>query len=603
MKYCSEILENGKTCNKTSSFGYINDGIPRFCSGCSKGKETDDNKIVNFKHGYCSEVINENGLTKSESLCCKNANFNYSDSKLKKGIRCKEHSENGMICINGHMCKDCKTQIASFVLNNSNAKTPTHCKSCADKYNTGCIDVSHKKCIMCNKNTATFGLNGSSKKEYCGECSKSAKLDVTDLHHKMCIECNKLSAIFNIEGEKPLYCGTCKTDEMVNIYGQKCETCNIKQPFYNYPEFKKGRFCKGCALEGMINVKNILCKLCNKKRPSFNNSGKGKPLYCKECSTEDMINIYMDICENDECDENAWYNFKDEQKVKYCKKHALDGMISLKWKLCIEDGCNLCASFNYDTEDKPIYCGKHALKCMKDITRKACIIEGCIKRPRYNYYGKHCALYCYEHSHSDMVNIEHKLCKTYLCTVRSSNKFNGYCMYCFINLFPDEKISRNYKTKETHITDYIKDSFKDYTWITDKKIQDGCSKRRPDLLLDLGIKVLIIEIDESQHTGYESICENKRLMEISKDLDHRPVIFIRFNPDEYINENNKKITSCWGLDKKGLSIIKKDKKIEWKMRLETLNNKIQSYIENEINGIDKTVTVSHLFFDKKSEEL
>jgi hypothetical protein len=39
------------------------------------------------------------------------------------------------------------------------------------------------------------------------------------------------------------------------------------------------------------------------------------------------------------------------------------------------------------------------------------------------------------------------------------------------------------------------------------------------------------------------------------------------------------------------------------MRLETLKNEIQSYIGNETNGIDKTVTVRHLFFDKKSEEL
>lgn len=606
MKYCLEVLPDGTTCNKTNTFGYINDSVPRFCSGCSKGKETITNKIVNFKHGYCAEIINPDGITKSESICCKNANFNYPDSKVKKGVRCKEHSVSGMICINGHMCKDCKIQVASFVLNNSKAKTPTHCKSCAEKYDTGYVDISHKKCIMCKKNTATFGLNGSSKKEYCGECSKSAKLEVTDLHHKMCIGCNKVSAIFNVLGGKPLYCGTCKEPDMVDIYGQKCEKCNITKPYYNYPEFKKARFCKNCSLEGMINVKDILCKSCNKIRPSFNYIGETRPLYCGTCKSDDMINIYIDICEQEECDENAWYNYDGESKVRFCNKHALDGMIGIKWKLCNQKDCNIYARFNYDTEDKPIYCGEHALEGMKDITRKKCIIQGCSKRSCFNYYDKKTPLYCYEHSNTEMVNLHHKLCKTHLCTVRASNKFNEYCMYCFINLFPDEKISRNYKTKETYITDYIKDKFKDYTWISDKKIKDGCSKRRPDLLLDLGIKVLIIEIDENQHTGYESICENKRLMQISQDLGHRPVIFIRFNPDEYINEYNRKISSCWSIDKKGLSIIKKDKKIEWKNRLTSLSDEIQSFFQNETKGTDKTVTISHLFFDRninKSEEM
>ena len=162
-----------------------------------------------------------------------------------------------MICINGHICKDCKKQFASFVLKNSKAKTPTHCKSCAEKHDSEYLDVSHKKCILCNKNTATFGLDGSTKKEYCGECSKTAKLGVIDLHHKMCINCNKVSAIFNVIGNKPLYCGSCKEPDMVDIYGQKCEKCNITKPYYNYPEFKKARFCKSCSLKGMINVKNI----------------------------------------------------------------------------------------------------------------------------------------------------------------------------------------------------------------------------------------------------------------------------------------------------------------------------------------------------------
>ena len=120
-------------------------------------------------------------------------------------------------------------------------------------------------------------------------------------------------------------------------------------------------------------------------------------------------------------------------------------------------------------------------------------------------------------------------------------------------MFP---VQKNYKTKEFSVVEYITNVFSDYTWITDKKIQEGCSLKRPDLLLDLGFQVLIIEIDENQHSNYEEICENKRIMELSMDLCHRPVIFIRFNPDDYLL-NNKNVTSCWGPNDNGIMNIKK----------------------------------------------
>ena len=63
-----------------------------------------------------------------------------------------------------------------------------------------------------------------------------------------------------------------------------------------------------------------------------------------------------------------------------------------------------------------------------------------------------------------------------------------------MNLFPDKPVIRNYKTKEKDVVDRIKEIFPDFTWVHDKKIQDGCSKRRPDLLLDLGSHIIIIEI-------------------------------------------------------------------------------------------------------------
>ncbi len=35
--------------------------------------------------------------------------------------------------------------------------------------------------------------------------------------------------------------------------------------------------------------------------------------------------------------------------------------------------------------------------------------------------------------------------------------------------------------------------------VGDKRVKDGCSKRRPDLFLDMGCHIVIIEVHENKH--------------------------------------------------------------------------------------------------------
>ena len=192
-----------------------------------------------------------------------------------------------------------------------------------------------------------------------------------------------------------------------------------------------------------------------------------------------------------------------------------------------------------------------------------------------------------------MIDVHNKMCKTEHCNTIVYKKYNGYCLRCFVHLFPDEPVVRNYKTKEKSVTDHIKEVFPSYDWVCDKKIQDGCSRKRPDVFLDLGHQVIIIEIDENQHEAYDCSCDNKRLMILSQDIDHRPMIMIRFNPDDYISSSGK-VTSCWNYNKKGLCLIKKCKQKEWNSRLESLDQQIRYWCEH---STDKTVEVIQLFYN------
>jgi hypothetical protein len=229
------------------------------------------------------------------------------------------------------------------------------------------------------------------------------------------------------------------------------------------------------------------------------------------------------------------------------------------------------------------------------VQNKICLHRGCNKQPSFNVAGVSKAIYCSHHKEDCMVNVRNKTCKSFLCDTQVGGKYRGYCLFCFINLFPDEKVCRNYKTKEKAVVDFVSEHFPNVTWRRDKQVQDGCSKRRPDMLLDLGEHVLIIEIDENQHIDYDCSCENKRIMEISQDINHRKCVFIRFNPDDYLT-SDKKITSCWGVNKNGILVVKKSKELEWHNRLRVLKETISYWIEHQSS---KLVEVIELFFDQQ----
>jgi hypothetical protein len=154
-------------------------------------------------------------------------------------------------------------------------------------------------------------------------------------------------------------------------------------------------------------------------------------------------------------------------------------------------------------------------------------------------------------------------------------------------------MSRNYKTKELAVVQFVKEKYPKIDIITDKIIQGGCSRRRPDIFIDLGYQILIVEIDENQHTDYDCSCENKRIMELSQDVGHRPIVFIRFNSDDY-KLNEKNITSCWDVNKQGICCIKKNKQKEWNTRLNILKTVIDYWLEYKTN---KIIEIVQLYYD------
>ena len=454
----------------------------------------------------------------------------------------------------------------------------------------------------CGK-SASFNVEGK-KAEYCRDHKKE---NMVDVKHKKCIhiddetriQCDK-NPSFNYEGKKAEYCNDHKKENMVDVKHKKCihiddETriqCD-KNPSFNY-EGKKAEYCNDHKKENMVDVVHRKCIHIDENRnkcdkiPYYNKEGEN-PKFCAKHKEENMIDVRSKKCihidENgNRCDKIPCFNYEGKINPIYCNKHKEENMINICYKKCIyidKNGIKCINNAYYNIKnDIALYCNKHKIKDMINVSIKKCIHiyengNKCDKIPSFNYEGE-TKLYCDEHKKEGMVNVKNKKCIH--CLTQRINEFNSIykaeksCAYCFYNLYPDHILSKNYKTKELIVVDFIKDNFPDFEFTFDQKIPGGCSRRRPDIYLDLKTHSIIVEIDENQHIDYDTTCETQRVNDLYSDIG-LPIVFIRFNPDEY-KIGDKNITSCFGILKNGKLELKQSKKSEWSERLETLKNTI-----------------------------
>jgi hypothetical protein len=166
-------------------------------------------------------------------------------------------------------------------------------------------------------------------------------------------------------------------------------------------------------------------------------------------------------------------------------------------------------------------------------------------------------------------------CSTLGCDTRKSS--SGYCVPCFVAKFGENQSKRR-KTKEKVVVDFVCSEFSWCDIRCDRRIEGGCSSRRPDIFIDMGSKVVIVEVDENQHSSYDNYCEQARINQLSFDVGSRPIIVIRFNPDKY-KLGNRLVRSPFERTDKGFWVVRDKQQLE--ERLSVLKASIESAMESE----------------------
>jgi hypothetical protein len=504
----------------------------------------DEHKICNScKKNLPITSYNKNSKSKIQSRCIK-----CSERRLVKDKKICEK-------------EGCNTR-ATF---NFKGQTKRFCNKHKE---IGMINVVTKKCenTDCDR-IAIYNFINEPIRKYC---SIHREIGMVNIKHKKC-KFNKCTKIpnFNFNGEKNgLYCNTHKLDNMVDVINKKCEFkgCLI-QPHFNFAGEKKGLFCNKHKKENMIDVINKKCKVegCLHEA-SFNLENTKERLYCEKHKDNLMINLSTKKCEHLNCTIKPVFNFIGEKTAIFCSKHKKPNMINVRAKLCNNDECYKVACFNIATEKTGMYCNEHKEINMVNVTNNKCSYEGCTTRPSYGIPGNN-PTRCVKHKLENQIKFPKRKCEIDGCkelaiygidkhvhceTHKEENEINfieRHCISCnFLYILnSDNKCNicsefktvnnRSYLQKQKRILALVEPLYKIAYY--DKVIDPTCNMKRPDIVIDCKTHFLVIEVDENQHTGYKKECEEPRMNMITQSLGI-PTFWIRYNPDDYKDQSNKK---------------------------------------------------------------
>ena len=427
------------------------------------------------------------------------------------------------------------------------------------------------KCTRCKVSLPTSHYKVKRNGDYykqCELCNKKQRERISKIKNDK----DNITQNTNITQTDKIKCTRCKVFLPISHYKTKrngdyykqCEFCSVKQKESRIKNLcvhkKELKHCIDCGGASMCihNRRKSRCKDCEGEGASIceDNIDKGN---CKVCNGSQ-------ICEHK----------KIRSKCKDCKGGSRCKLHNRLKNLCKEcGGSDICPH------------GKNKHICADCDGNGLCIH----RRQKCNCVDCKGSQIC-DHSkrrHTCIICNPKRACPCCLSVgVDPRSRWKPYCFRCYCSLNPDIEIPHRYKMKEHHLRDKLKETFPNTTMVFDKKVDGGCSLRRPDVRIECYTHSLILEGDENGHIRYDPICENRRTMEIFQDLGNRPLVLIRFNFDSY-KDNNKRVESCFKPTKTGYSISKK----EWNKRIERLKEEIE-YHMNTIP--DKEITEVKLFY-------
>jgi hypothetical protein len=220
-------------------------------------------------------------------------------------------------------------------------------------------------------------------------------------------------------------------------------------------------------------------------------------------------------------------------------------MVDIKHKKCVEKECRKLASYAQPGVF-PEYCFSHRKDGMISNPRKRCggVLDGDCKDNAIYGVERDRPIHCEEHKLEDEYNLGERICSNPECKkIDVLNKY-GLCVnFCSLEE-RDRLMKKRIKKQEEKIGNLLREEIYLPFIYRDEVVDKDCSKKKPDFVYHCGTHIVIIEVDENQHKSYKCTIygDNKegrmkgeriRMFDISQSFDGLPVVFLRYNPDNY----------------------------------------------------------------------
>ena len=293
---------------------------------------------------------------------------------------------------------------------------------------------------------------------------------------------------------------TCFSCSKIRINRQNvCSVCGIRA-IYNVIGETIGIRCNSHREPNMVDIKSPKCITCKIKQPNFNKEGESKALYCSGCAEPNMVDIKHPKCITINCNTSASYGMPGLAPTM-CAKHKIENMISKPRSKCKKENCKQNAIYGIKT---PIHCENHKndndINLTETLCEKCGLLDVCINRL--------CINTC---SNSDQIIYEMK---------------------------------RRQKVKEIRVLNMLTREY-DKPHEYNVRVSSSCggkNSEEKEFGYDFGTHKLYIEVDENQHKSYCELGEINRMKNIYMDDGGIPIVFLRYNPDNYQINGKKQNT-------------------------------------------------------------
>ena len=521
---CDFVAEDGTKCRGRRRFGFEGKSPNR----CSEHREEGMMELTRKKCDY---------VDPETKVKCK-ITAGYGPEGGKK-TRCSTHRLPDMIDLASKLCNFVDPVTGKKCTVGAGYGYPGEVRvKCVSHKLKDMVNVISKSCELCGKQPSLGFVQGEPKR--CKEHATEGMINVID---PKCIfvdengkKCTTIAS-FNFPGERrPSHCGKHKAENMEDVVSPTCSYpgCEIR-PSYNFPGLPR-KTCKQHAEKGMVHVYDKLCEAegC-KLRACYNYENETEGIRCSEHSLPEMVDITKRKCED--CKSIAYYNYIEEKFPRKCREHKLDKMI----KTCERnsrkcENCDDVAWYGLLFGEKR-HCAAHKLPHEFRRNNPICQVEDCKEKACCTNNGLNYPDRCSFHALPNDINLVEKECKK--CGLQYLlNEETGLCDICNA-----DRVSDFRKLKEKETISFLENNGINFLTI-DKIPENAASRFRPDAVVHFEHFIVIIEIDEDQHKGYEQSCEKTRMMQLHQEYKGLPVVFIRFNPDNYkirLDNGEKKV--------------------------------------------------------------